>query len=171
MLTFEESSKDVQEAEEEIPVAAAEEMLEAEEEEEKKEDNKEEEPREEEKEGGDGDDEGGAEELQWLSSSMQCSWKLVQSGKRCFKRKILLRQFSGEDLLLDYDYNGLQFAGSIENTSEWKSTIALICVLGENLLLIELCLSEAKGYCWPARNKLWISAQINCFDAIMESHG
>merc|ERR1712150_87640 len=74
--------------------------------------------------------------------------------KRCFKRKILLRQFSGEDLLLDYDYNGLQFAGSIENTSEWKSTIALICVLGENLLLIELCLSEAKGYCWPARNKL-----------------
>jgi len=64
VLTFEESSKDVQEAEEEIPVAAAEEMLEAEEEEEKKEDNKEEEPREEEKEGGDGDDEGGAEELQ-----------------------------------------------------------------------------------------------------------
>merc|ERR1719209_2339525 len=41
VLTFEESSKDVQEAEEEIPVAAAEEMLEAEEEEEEK-DNKEE---------------------------------------------------------------------------------------------------------------------------------
>jgi len=62
VLTFEESSKDVQEAEEEIPVAATEEMLEAEEEEKK--DNKEEKPREEEKEGGEGDDEGGAEELQ-----------------------------------------------------------------------------------------------------------
>ena len=63
VLTFEESSKDVQEAEEEIPVAAAEEMLEAEEEEEEK-DNKEEKAREEEKEEGEGDDEGGAEELQ-----------------------------------------------------------------------------------------------------------
>ena len=61
VLTFEESSKDVQEAEEEIPVAAAEEeMLEAEEEEEKK-DNKEEKPREEDKTGGNGGD---AEELQ-----------------------------------------------------------------------------------------------------------
>ena len=65
VLTFEESSKDVQEAEEEIPVAAAEEMLEAEEEEEEK-DNKEEKAREEEKEEGEGDDEGGAEELQWI---------------------------------------------------------------------------------------------------------
>jgi len=60
VLTFEESSKDVQEAEEEIPEAAAEEMLEAEEEEEEKQDNKEEE-----KEGvGEVGDEGGAEELQ-----------------------------------------------------------------------------------------------------------
>ena len=71
MLTFEESSKDVQEAEEEIPVAATEEMLEAEEEKEEKKDNKEEKPREEEKEGGEGDDEGGAEELQWLLPSTQ----------------------------------------------------------------------------------------------------
>ena len=64
VLTFEESSKDVQEAEEEIPVAATEEMLEAAEEEEgERKDNKEEKPREE-KEGGEVDDEGGAEELQ-----------------------------------------------------------------------------------------------------------
>ena len=51
--------------------------------------------------------------------------------------------------ILDYDFNSLQFAGSIENTSEWKYHRCNYCVdkcLGGNLLLIELCLSEARGY-------------------------
>lgn len=66
--------------------------------------------------------------------------------------------------------NRHRLARSIDNAhhaSNWKSSLIVLWV---NLLLMNRVKSEARGYCWPKGNKLWISAQIMSFSLLDSFH-